>query len=198
MKSPGPDNYTGEYECEMWDLDHKESWALKNWWFQTVVLEKTLENPLDFKEIQPVHSGNQSWIFIGRTNAEVEAPVLWPPDVRSWLIGKVSDAGKDWGHEEKGETEDKMVGWHHQLNGREFEQTLGDGEGQGSLACCDPCGHKESDTTYQLNNTTNYEIVKEKVVPILYNIFQKSKRKKLNFMGSVLPWYQNQRLFIYF
>ena len=101
MKSPGPD--TGEYECEMWDLDHKESWALKNWWFRTVVLEKTLENPLDFKEIESVHSGNQSRIFIGRTDAEVEAPVLWPPDVRSWLIGKVSEAGKDWGHEEKGE-----------------------------------------------------------------------------------------------
>ena len=106
----------------MWELDYKESWALKNWCFWTVVLEKTLESPLDCKEIQPVHPvGDQSWVFIGRTDAEAETPVLWPPDVKSWLIGKDPDAGKDWGQEEKGMTEDEMVGWHHRLNGHEFE-----------------------------------------------------------------------------
>ena len=108
----------------MWELDYKENWVQKNWCFWTVVLEKTLESPLDCKEIQPVNpEGNQSWIFIGRTEAEAEAeaPILKPPDVKSWLIGKDPDAGKDWGQEEKGMTEDEMVGWHHQLNGHEFE-----------------------------------------------------------------------------
>ena len=107
------------YGCE---LDCKKSWALKNWCFWTVVLEKTLESSLDCKEIQPVHpKGNQSWIFIGRTDAEAEVPILWPPDVKSWLIWKDPDAGKDWRREEKGTTEDEMVGWHHWLNGHEFE-----------------------------------------------------------------------------
>ena len=102
---------------------HKESWAPKNWCFWTVVLEKTLESPLDCKEIKPVRpKGNQSWIFIGRTDAEAEAPVIWPPDAKNWLIGKDPDAGKDWGQKEKGTTEDEMVGWHHSLNGHEFEQ----------------------------------------------------------------------------
>ena len=106
----------------MWELDYKESWAPKNWCLWTVVLEKTLESPLDCKEIQPVHpKGNQSWIFIGRTDAEAETPVLWPPDVKSWLIGKDPDAGKGWRREEKGTTDDEMVGWHHRLNGHEFE-----------------------------------------------------------------------------
>ena len=106
----------------MWELDYKESSGLKNWCFWTVVLEKTLESPLDCKEIQPVHSkGNQSWIFIGRTNAEAETPILWPHDVKNWLIGKDPDAGKDWMQEEKGTTEDEMVGWHHRLDGHEFE-----------------------------------------------------------------------------
>ena len=106
----------------MWELDYKESWALKNWCFWTVVLEETLESPLDCKEIQPVFPrGNQSWIFIGKTDAEVETPILWPPDVKNWLTGKDSDAGKDWRWEEKGRTKDEMVGWHHQLNGHEFE-----------------------------------------------------------------------------
>ena len=106
----------------MWELDYKESWAPKNWCFWTVVLEKTLESALDCKEIQPVHpKGNQSWIFIGRTDAEAETPILWPPDVKSWVIGKVPDAGKVWRQEEKGMTEDEMVGWHHGLNGHEFE-----------------------------------------------------------------------------
>ena len=106
----------------MWELDYKESWAPKNWCFWTVVLEKTLESPLDCKEIQQVpHKGDQSWIFIGRTDAEAETPILWPPDGKSWLIWKDSDAGKDWRREEKGTTEDEMVGWHHWLKGHEFE-----------------------------------------------------------------------------
>ena len=105
----------------MWELDHKESWGPKNWCFWTVVLEKTLESPLDCKEIKPVNSkGNQSWIFIGRTDVEAEALILWPPDVKSWLTGKDLDTGKDWGQEEKGTTEDEMVGWHHRINGHEF------------------------------------------------------------------------------
>ena len=110
----------------MWELDHKESWAQKNWCFQTVVLEKTLESPLDCKEIKPVSpKGNQPWMFIGRTDAEAEAPIVWLPDVKSWLNGKNFDAGKDWGQEEKGMTEDELVGWHHWLNGHEFEQPPG-------------------------------------------------------------------------
>ena len=130
---------------QMWELDHKKSWALKNWCFWIVVLEKTLESPLYFKEIELINcEGNQSWIFIGRTDAE--APILWLPDVKNWLIGKDPDAGKDWGQEEKGTTEDEMVGWHHRLNGHEFVQTPGDGERQRNLMCC-IWGHKESDTT---------------------------------------------------
>ena len=117
-----------------------------------MVLEKTLESPLDCKEIQPVSSkGYQSWVFIGRTDAEAETPILWPPDVKNWLIGKDPDAGKDWKWEEKGTTEDEMVGWHHQLDGLESEQALGVGGGQGSLACCSPWGCKESGMTEQLN-----------------------------------------------
>ena len=125
---------------------------MKNWRFLTVVLEKILESPLDSK-IKPVNAtGNQPWIFIGKTDAEAEASILWPTNVKSWLIGKDPDAGKDW-KEEKGTTEGEMVGWHHWLNGHEFEQTLGDSGGQGSLACCSPWGHKESDTIQWLNNT---------------------------------------------
>ena len=117
-----------------------------------MVLEKALESPLDCKEIQPVHpKGNQSWIFIGRTDAETEAPILWPPDAKSWLIGKDPDAGKDWRQEEKGTTGDEVVEWDHELNGLEFEQAPGVGDGQGSLLCCSPWGRKESDTTEQLN-----------------------------------------------
>ena len=135
----------------MWELDHEESWAPKNWCFWTVVLEKTLESPLNCKVIQPVHpKGDQSRIFIGRTDAEAEIPVLWPPDVKTWLIGKDPDAGKDWRLEEKGTTEDEMVGWHHRLNEHEFEQAPGVVDGQGSLVCCSPWGRKESDTTEQL------------------------------------------------
>ena len=114
----------------MWVLDHKESWVSKNWCFWTVVLEKTLESPFDCKEIQPVHpKGDQSWVFTGRTDAEAETPVLWPPDVKSWLIWRDSDAGKDWRKEEKGSTEDEMVGWHYWLNGHEFGWILGVGDG---------------------------------------------------------------------
>ena len=131
----------------MGELDHKEGWMLKNWCLQIAVLEKTLESPLDYKEIKPVNSkGNQPWIFIGRTDAEAEAPILWPPDLKSWLTEKDPDAGKDWG-QEKGMTEDEIVGWHHQLTGHKFEQTARDSEGQGSLACCSLWGHKESDMT---------------------------------------------------
>ena len=117
-------------------------------------LEKTLESPWDCKEIKPVNpKENQHWIFIGRTDAEAEALILWPPDVKNWLIGKDPDAGKDWRQKEKGTTEDEMVGWHHRLNGHDFEQAPGDSEGQGGLACCSPWGHKESDTTEWLNNS---------------------------------------------
>ena len=121
----------------MWELDCKESWMLKNWCFWTVVLEKTLESLLDCKEIQLVnHKRNQSWIFFGRTDAEAEIPILWPSHVKSSLIGKDPDAGKDWRQEEKGRTENEMVEWHHWLNGQ--------GDGQGSLACCSPFDCKES------------------------------------------------------
>ena len=136
----------------MWELDSEEGWEPKNWCFWTVALEKTLESPLDCKEIQPVHSeGDQPWDFFGRTDAKVQALVLWPPHAKSWLIGKDSDAGRDWGQEEKGTTEDEMAGWHHWLDGRESEWTPGVGDGQGSLACCDLWGHKELDTTEWLN-----------------------------------------------
>ena len=132
----------------MWELACEESWARKNWCFWNVVLEKTLESPLDCKEIQPVHpKGDQSWVFVGRNDAKAETPLLWPPHVKSWLIGKDSDAGRDWGQEEKGTTEDEIAGWHHRLNGCEFEWTLGVGNGQGGLACCNSWGGKESDMT---------------------------------------------------
>ena len=138
----------------MWELDYEESWVLKNGCFWTVVLEKTLESPLDCKEIQPVHpKGDQSWVFIGRTDAEADTPILWPPHAKSWLVGKDSDAGRDWGQEEKEMTEDEMARWHHWFDGHEFEWTPGVGDGQGGLACCDSCGHKESDTTEWLNWT---------------------------------------------
>ena len=141
----------------MWELDYKKSWAQKNWCFWTVVLEKTLESLLDCKEIQPVHpKGDQSWVFIGRTDVEAETPILWPPDMKSWLIWKDPDAGKDWGQEEKGMTEDEMVRWHHQLNGYEFGWTPEVGDGQGGLVCCGSWGHKESDTTEWLNWTEQW------------------------------------------
>ena len=136
----------------MWELDHKESWALKNWCFWTVVLEKTLESVLDCKEIQLVNpKGNQSWMFIGRTDAETETPILWPHDAKNWLTGKDPDAVKDW-RQEKGITEDEMVRWHHWLDRHEFEQAPGVGDGQGSLACCSPWSHIELST--QLSDWT--------------------------------------------
>ena len=123
----------------MWELECEESWTPKNWCFWTVVLEKTLESPLDCKEIQPVNpKGNQSWIFIGKTDVEAETPILWPLGAKSWLIGKDSDARKDRRQEEKRMTEDEVVGWHHQLDGQEFEEAPGAGDGQGSLVCCSP------------------------------------------------------------
>ena len=138
----------------MWELDYKESWALKNWCFWTAVLEKTLESPLNYKDSQPVHpKGDQFLVFIGRTDVETEAPILWPPDAKSWLIWKDPDAGKDWEQMEKGMAEDEIVGWHHQLNGHEFGWTLGVGDGQGGLVCCGSWGYKESDTTEWLNWT---------------------------------------------
>ena len=142
----------------MWELDHKEGWAPKNVCFWTVVLEKTVESPLDCKEIKPVNpKGNQSCIFIGRTDVEVETPVLWPPDGKNWLIVKDPDSGNDWRQEEKGTTEVEMVGRHHRLDGHEFEQATGDSEGQGSLACCSSWGLRELDTTWQLNNNNVYK-----------------------------------------
>ena len=130
----------------MWEVDCEESWAPKNWCFWTVVLEKTLESPLDCNEIHSVHfKGDQSWVFIGRTDAKAETPILWPPQlikIKSWLIGKDSDAGRDSGQDEKGTTEDEMVGWHHRLYWHEFEWTPGVGDGQGGLACCDSWGRR--------------------------------------------------------
>ena len=147
----------------MWELDHKEGWVPKNWCFWTVILEKPLESPLDCKEIKSVSSKrNQSWIFFERTVAEAEAPILWPPDVKKRLTGKDPDAGENW-KEEKGMTEDEMVGWHHRLNGHESEQAPGVGDGQGGLVCCSPWGHKELDTTERLNWTE----------PNLTHLFQK-------------------------
>ena len=140
----------------MWELDHKEGWAPKSRCFWTVVLKKTLESPLDCKEIKPINpKGNQSWIFIGITDAEAEATILWPSDVKSCLIKKDPDAGKVL-RQEKGITEYEMAGWHHWLNGCEFEHVLGDGEGQGSLVCCSLWGRKESDMTEQLNNKCKF------------------------------------------
>ena len=136
----------------MWELDHKESWALKNRCFWIVVLQKILESPWEYEEFKPVNpKENLSWIFIGRTDAKAEGPILWPPDAKNWLIGKDPDAGKDWRREEKGTTEDEMVGWHHWLDGHECEQAPGVGDGQGSLTCCSPWGHKELDMTERLN-----------------------------------------------
>ena len=137
----------------MWELDYKASWVLKNWCFWTVVLEKTFESPLDCKEIHPVHSkGDQLWDFFGKNDAKAETPVPWPPDAKSWLIGRDPDAGKDWRQEEKWTTEGEMVGWHQWLAVHEFKQTPGVDDGQGSLACCSPWG-SESYTTERLNWT---------------------------------------------
>ena len=138
------------YGCESWTI--KKAGALKNWCFWTVALEKTLESPLDCNKIKPINpKENQSWICIRRTDAEAEAPILWPPDVKNWLLRKDPDTGKDWRQEEKGITENEMIGWHHRLDGHEFEQAPGVGDGQRSLACCDSWGCKESEMTKRLN-----------------------------------------------
>ena len=142
------------YRKRAWknSLNIKALWAPKNWCFWTVVLEKTLESSLDWKEIQPVHSeGDQPWVFFGRNDAKAKTPVLWPPHAKSWLTGKDPDAGRDWGQEEKGTREDEMAGWHHWLNGHESQWTPGVGDGQGGLACWDTWGRKESDMTERLS-----------------------------------------------
>ena len=153
----GPSSQSYGFSCShvwMWELDYKECWAQKNWCFLTAVLQKTLESPLDCKEIQPVHpKGDQPWVFIGRADVEAETPIFCPPDLKSWLIWKDPDAGKDWGQEEKGTTEDEMIGWHYRLDGHGFGWTLGVGDGQGGLACCGSWGHKESDISEWLNWT---------------------------------------------
>ena len=138
----------------MWELDRKDNWVPKNWYFWAVVLEKTLGSPLDCQEVKSVNpKGHQSWIIIGRTDVEAATPILWPPDVKSWLIWKDPNAGKDWGQEEKGTTEDEMFGWHHQLNGHEFGWTPEVGDGQGSLVCCSPLDCGELNTTERLKWT---------------------------------------------
>ena len=154
-KGPSNQNYGfSSSHVWMWELDYKENWAPKNQCIWTVVLEKTLESPMDCKEFQPVHpKENQSWIFIGRTDAEDETPKLWPPDVKNRFIWKDPDPRKDWMQVEKGTIEDEMVGWHHQLNAHEFAYTPGVGDGQWGLECCSPWGLKELDTTERLNWT---------------------------------------------
>ena len=152
-KSPSSQSFSSSHVW-MWELDYKESWALKNWCFWTVELEKTLESPLDCKETQPVHpQRNQSWMFIGRTDAEAETPILWPPDAENWLIWKEPGARKDWRWEEKGTTEDEMAGWHHRLNGHEFEQALGVADGQGSLGAA---VHGVTKSQTQLSDWTDW------------------------------------------
>ena len=147
-----PLSWLSSSHVRMWELDHIEGWAPKNWCFWAMVLQKTLESPLDSKEIKPVNpKGNQPWILIRRTDAEAQAPIPWQPDAKRWLTGKDPEAGKDWRQKEE-TTEDEMVGWHHWLNGYEFEQTLGDSGGQGGLVYCSPWGHKELDAPERLNN----------------------------------------------
>ena len=175
-KGPSSQNYGfSSSHVWMWELDHKESWVPKNWCFWTVVLEKTLESPLNCKEIKSANpKGNRSWMFIGKTDTETEAPILWPPDVMDWLIGKDPDAGKGWMQEEKRMTEDEMVEWHHRLDGHEFEQAPGVGHEQGSLVFCSPWGHKMLDMTDRLNWTEHcakvigsYQVVCPPCLPVL-------------------------------
>ena len=173
----------------MWELNCKESWVKKNWCFWTVVLEKTLESPWDCKEIQPVHpKGDQSWVFIGRTDVEAKTPILWPPDVKSWLIWKDPDAGEDWRQEEKRTTEDEMVGWHQWLSGHGFGWTLGIGDGQRGLACCSPWGRKESDTEWlnwtELKSKLRYHLTVVRMV-----IIKKSTNNKFWRGCGGMKWY---------
>ena len=143
------DGLSSSHVCvQMWELDYKENWAWNNSCFQTAVLEKILESPLVSNEIKLVNlKGNQPWIFTRRTDAKAEAPILWPPDVKNWLIGKDPDAGKDWRQEEKGTTKDEVIGCYHWVIGHEFEKTLEDGDGQESMACCSPWGREQSGVT---------------------------------------------------
>ena len=165
----------------MWELDCEEGWVPKNWCFWIVMLEKTLKHPLDCKEIQPVHSeGDQPWDFFGRNDAKAETPVLWPPHAKCWLIGKNSDAGKDWGQEEKRMTEDEMVVWHHWLDGRESGWAPGVGDGQGGLACCDSWGCKESYTTEWLNWT---EFKGQLGLSAIFSSFQSCQSLPYAFLG---------------
>ena len=167
----------------MWKLNYKESWTPKNWCFWTVVLEKTLESPLDCREIQPVHpKGDQSWVFTGRTDAKAETLILWPPHAKSWLIWKAPDAEKDWGQEEKGTTEDKMVGWRHWLDGHGFGWTPGVGDGQGGLAYCSSWGSKESETTERLN-WTEFTLGIHVSLLSIYSLFFRN-----NFRARSLSW----------
>ena len=167
----------------MWELDCEESWAPKNWCFWTVVLEKTFVSPLDCKKIQPVHpKGNQSWIFFGRTDVEAETPILWPPHVKSWLIWKDSDAGRDWGQKEKGTTQDETAGWHYWC---ESEWTPGVGDGQGGLACCDSWGRKESDTNEQLNWTEHLYFINLGNICMKLDISMKTKLNALERLNKV-------------
>ena len=178
----------------IWELDCKESWASKNWCFWTMVLEKTLKSPLDCKEMQPVHpKGNKSWIFIGRTDAEAETPILWPLDAKKWLIGKDCDAGKEWRQEDKGTTKDEMVGWHHWLNGHECKQAPGTGDEQGSLSCCSQWGRRvRHDWVTEMTDwlTDIFIIV---VVTQLYKFIQNAQLKQVhllyvNFTSIKLCW----------
>ena len=173
----------------MWELNYKESWAPKNWWFWTVVLEKTLESPLDSKGIQPVHpKGNQSWVFIGRTDAEAETLILWLPDVKNWLTEKDLDAGKDWRQEEKGMTENEMVEWHRWFNGHEFKQAPGV-DGQEGLACCSPWDSQQSSPTPQ------FKSINALVLSFLYSSTLTSNMatgktialSRWTFVGKVMP-----------
>ena len=174
--------------CLIYISFYKESWALKNWCFWTVMLEKILESPLDCKEIQPVHpKENQSWIFIGKTDAEI--PILWPPDAKSWLIWKDPNAGKDWGQEEKGTTENEIVGWHHRLDGHGFGWTPGVGDRQRGLVCCSSRGHKELDTMEWLNWTeleTSRELLKNiQFFSYLHNYTHFTESKFNNFQNPL-------------
>ena len=169
----------------IWDLDYKDSWASKNGCFWTVVLEKTLESHLDCKMIQPVHpKWNQSWVFFRRAYVEAETPILWPPDVKNWLIEKDPDAAKDWRREEKAATEDEMVGWHHRLSGYDCESTLRVGDGQRSMVYCSPWGHKEWDTIERLNWTElNVAISHSQIQPCLLG---SKKCWSLNYLFNIL------------
>ena len=184
MSSQGYDFSSGH--VWMWELGCEESWVPKNWCFWTVLLEKTLESPLNCKEIQAVHSkGDQPWNFFGRNDAKAETLVLWPPHAKSWLIGKDSDAGRDWGQEEKGTTEDEMAGWRPWLDGHESEWTPGVGDGQGGLVCCDSWGHKESDTTERLNWTESGYMSIKCLYPINRELQLVKEIKQINNCGNV-------------